>query len=132
MSGPYWHDLPAGAREARITRWQAGHPLDREQREERALAHANRRVIAERCHWPAGALADCERINARHPGWWITWSAAYRYSSRPAGFYGQQRDGKGRAYGKTARELEAEIQLQPDVRRGLTPVTPLVGRDRKS
>jgi hypothetical protein len=53
-----------------------------------ALAVNNRRVIAERCHWPAGALQACEEFDARHPGWFVMWSPANttRGFDCPAGY----------------------------------------------
>jgi hypothetical protein len=35
----------------------------------RGLAWHNRRVLAERLGWPAGALKECERLDDEHPGW---------------------------------------------------------------
>jgi len=32
-------------------------------------AQRNRRIMAERLHWPPGALENCERIEAEAPGW---------------------------------------------------------------
>lgn len=63
------------------------HPIDTaEQRH--ALAVSNRRAIAERTGWPAGALQACEEFDARHPGWFVTWSAANTTPGweRPAGY----------------------------------------------
>lgn len=43
-------------------------------RERRAdLIWHNRRVAAEREHWPAGALQMCEHLDAVHPGWSVHW-----------------------------------------------------------
>jgi hypothetical protein len=75
------------------------------------LAWRNRRVLAERLHWPAGALEDCERLDPLYPRWSITWSPGntVRGFERPAGFYGFDLDYTGwqpvPAYGATAAEL---------------------------
>lgn len=36
----------------------------------------NRRVIAERCNWPADAVEMCERLERERPGWLVSWMAA--------------------------------------------------------
>jgi hypothetical protein len=37
------------------------------------LAARNRRLLAERLHWPQGALEECERLDQAHPGWSVVW-----------------------------------------------------------
>jgi hypothetical protein len=80
-----------------------------------ALERSNRRVLAERLGWPAGALEECEQLDAAYPGWSITWSPGntVRGFERPAGFYGVDRNYKGwapvHAYGATPAELVADI-----------------------
>lgn len=59
------------------------------------LPWRNRRIIARRTGWPAGALAECERLDQEHPGWAFWWLPENRYPGweRPAGFSArQQRD----------------------------------------
>lgn len=52
------------------------------------LAHRNRRISARRMGWPAGALAECERLDLEHPGWRFCWLGENRNTGweRPAGF----------------------------------------------
>lgn len=59
-----------------------------------ALAWRNRRILADRCGWPAGALEECERLDPVYPRWWITWSPANDIPGfeRPAGFCGTDLD----------------------------------------
>lgn len=51
------------------------------------LAWTNRRIIARRTGWPAGALAECERLDTARPGWSFWWLAELRIPGweRPAG-----------------------------------------------
>jgi hypothetical protein len=37
------------------------------------LPAQNRRIIAERTGWPAGAVEMCERVEAEHPPWDLWW-----------------------------------------------------------
>ncbi|GAA2696619.1 hypothetical protein [Actinoplanes palleronii] len=50
------------------------------------LAWHNRRVLAERLHWPAGALEECERLG--RPRWWVVWDLGCTTPGwvRPAGY----------------------------------------------
>lgn len=41
---------------------------------EEANVQRNRELIAERLKWPAGALAECDRIERDHPGWRAYWT----------------------------------------------------------
>jgi hypothetical protein len=52
------------------------------------LWQRNRRVMARRAGWPAGALAECERLDVEHPGWRFYWFTENRITGweRPAGF----------------------------------------------
>lgn len=45
------------------------------------FAH-NRRITDEREIWPPGVLAECERLDAVHPGWAVTWMWG-RFYPRP-------------------------------------------------
>lgn len=52
------------------------------------LSWRNRRIIARRTGWPAGALAECERLDVEHPGWTVCWLPVNRRPGweRSAGF----------------------------------------------
>jgi hypothetical protein len=52
------------------------------------LAEHNRAVLAERTHWPVGALETCERLTAEHQGWMVWWMSANTCPGweRPAGY----------------------------------------------
>lgn len=54
-----------------------------------ALADRNRRVMAKRLRWPAGAVETCERLERKHPGWCVSWMAAWPVKGfqRRGGFY---------------------------------------------
>lgn len=55
-----------------------------------ALAARNRRILAERLGWPAGALQECERLEREHPGWHVSWlpeNTTPRFE-RPEGWWG--------------------------------------------
>ncbi|GGL21584.1 hypothetical protein [Mangrovihabitans endophyticus] len=55
------------------------------------LGRRNRRLIAERLHWPDGALEACERIDRCHPGWMSTWAPGGGVEWVERGFYAQPR-----------------------------------------
>jgi hypothetical protein len=63
-----------------------------------ALARSNRRVLAERCRWPAGTLQACEEFDVRHPGWFVMWSPANTTVGweHPAGYTAMRFDSPGR------------------------------------
>lgn len=52
------------------------------------LSDRNRRSLAERQHWPAGAIDRCVRLERRHPGWSVWWLPACTNPGweRPAGY----------------------------------------------
>lgn len=56
------------------------------------LRRRNRLLAAQ--HWPAGALEVCERLEAEHPGWWVTWMPAsvIKGWERPAGWAASRDD----------------------------------------
>lgn len=58
------------------------------------LAEHNRIISAERAHWPADALATCERLEREHPGWSVWWLAENQVKGweRPAGYCASRRD----------------------------------------
>lgn len=57
----------------------------------RSLADRNRRLIAERLDWEAGAVEECERMEREFPGFDVAWFAESVSEdpafNRPAGFY---------------------------------------------
>lgn len=85
----------------------------------------NRRLIAERLHWPDGALEACEQLESEHPGFEVAWFGENRSArpefNKPAGFYawraGDQPGqmwadgwhGRHEWYGTTPDELKAEL-----------------------
>lgn len=82
------------------------------------LAAHNRRVLAERLGWPAGAVEVCERVDAAHPGWHTNWSSGEPSRTRPRrGFYAQpyaaKRGDPKLLYGADEAELHAAIQANP-------------------
>lgn len=98
------------------------------------LLDGNRRLFAERQHWPDGALAACESIDADHPGWYTTWRDGNTWSGDKAGYYAYQRKPSGTwehppLYAATPDDLRAEIETHPLVEP--PPFTPLdvPGRD---
>lgn len=75
------------------------------------LLPANRRLLAERLDWPAGAVDECERLDAEFP----TWHVFYRHAAEeePGGWYAhhEQVGCRGaRRYGTTADELREKIR----------------------
>jgi hypothetical protein len=83
------------------------------------LAWGNRRLIAERTHWPAGALEACERLERRFPHWSPMWRHGnhVRGFERPPGFYACEwppylsRDARC-VYGVTPEMLAAVLAAQ--------------------
>lgn len=51
------------------------------------LAAKNRRILAERLHWPDGALETCEQIEKNLPGWDVTWAAGGELTWTEPGYY---------------------------------------------
>jgi hypothetical protein len=78
------------------------------------LAWRNRRTIAERTGWPAGAVDACEQIEAAHPTWDVGWRPAntIRGFEAPAGFYATYRGtwASARAYGADPATVTAAIE----------------------
>jgi hypothetical protein len=46
----------------------------------------NRRIIAERLGWPAGAVEVCEQMEQESPGWWATWVSGGGLTWKEPGF----------------------------------------------
>lgn len=100
------------------------------------LAGRNRRVIAERTGWPAGALEACEQLAAEFPGravdWFPEWRIATPGFDRDEGFYAWWRgddpgywlpgSGPGRGvyvrrpevYGADAEALRRALTTRPE------------------
>ena len=80
------------------------------------LLAKNRRLLAQREHWPDGALQGCEQVDADHPGWATWWRRADGWTPA-AGFYAQRHGETGprypRPYGATPDELGAAIDAAP-------------------
>lgn len=53
--------------------WTAGDSYADRLKGRAALFAHNRRIAAVREDWPDGTLAECERLDAAHPGWAVTW-----------------------------------------------------------
>lgn len=80
------------------------------------MEHQNMRVLADRLHWPDGALYECERIERIYPEWRAGWMGHCAWNKRPAGFYAWRQSRLSqeiRVYGVTAAELEAAIEGAP-------------------
>ncbi len=78
------------------------------------LEWRNRRIIADRMCWPAGAVETCEEIERKHPGWYPNWHAPnlYKGFEAPAGYYARRRGARDReptSYGVDAAGLIAAI-----------------------
>ncbi|MCY1141395.1 hypothetical protein OWR29_25635 [Actinoplanes sp. Pm04-4] len=76
----------------------------------------NRRVLAERLRWPAGALEECLRVEKDRPGYNVSWFREWTVPGfeRAEGFYAWRTEdkdplyhGKRRHewYGKTTEQL---------------------------
>lgn len=79
------------------------------------LAWRNRRIIAERMHWPDGALEACETIERQYPAWYPNWRPANTIKGfeAPAGYYAVRRDRRRDerpAYGADPAALLAAIK----------------------
>lgn len=79
----------------------------------RRLAWRNRRVIAERMHWPDGAVEDCEAVERQHPSWWPWWHEGGTLWRPKRGLYARpwrvNRDDKA-LFGETPEELSHAIE----------------------
>jgi len=94
----------------------------------------NRQVLAERLHWPAGALEHCEEIERQYPDWSISWSDACAWAKQEAGYFATHRqrrvwDGGGwpnlQVSGATPYQLVAAIEaVPPEEEYG--PLSPLI------
>lgn len=95
----------------------AERPLDPPGRD---LAWKNRRTIAERLHWPEGALEACEQIEQDHPEWYPNWSAGGWPIYQEPGFYALRWNNRERmerpVYGADPEQLAAALKDQPPSR----------------
>lgn len=66
------------------------------------LAWRNRRILADRLGWPAGALAACEALDRRFPGWHTSWAPANTAAGfeAPAGYWATDQPGYGHRAGQ--------------------------------
>lgn len=94
------------------------------------LLDNNRRLLAERQHWPDGVLDECQRIDHLNPGWDTMWSAGGELTWKERGFYSTHADlayGPGPRrylYGATIEEiLDAIADHQPADRWDFHPLT---------
>lgn len=81
------------------------------------LARTNRRTVARRTGWPAGALAECERLDDVHPGWLAWWLPENRARGweRPAGFSAARNTGGLVGGNELRREPEDGVRRTPNV-----------------
>lgn len=58
------------------------------------LARRNQVILAERLHWPDGALRACWELENRFPGWHVSWMRDWPVEGfeRTAGFYAWRAD----------------------------------------
>ena len=76
-------------------------------------AWKNRRTLAERLGWPAGALEACEEVEQEHPEWHISYSSGGGRTWSRAGFYAKRKAAwrpEPAPYGANTDELVAAIQ----------------------
>ncbi|BCJ45296.1 hypothetical protein GCM10010168_85650 [Actinoplanes ianthinogenes] len=85
--------------------------------DENSLSWRNRRVMARRTGWPAGALAECERLDREHPGWSFGWLPENRTRGweRPAGFAANRRDWSLVGADELRRDPEDGVRRRPYV-----------------
>lgn len=105
--------------------WTAEDGYDDQYLQARAALFAhNRRITAARLFWAPGTLETCERLDAAHPGWAVTWHEACHLKGqyRPARWAAMMPDdtaylvsGLGWrrpwVYGATVAELEEQIAV---------------------
>jgi hypothetical protein len=79
------------------------------------LRASNRRILAERLHWPDGALQACVELEGRHPGWDVSWSHenTIKGFEHPARFSANYDDAAGGGMHKLAVFAETAEELEP-------------------
>jgi hypothetical protein len=48
---------------------------------------SNREIIAERMHWPSGAIDDCRSLERDNPQYYVYWSLGILPNQRGPGYY---------------------------------------------
>jgi hypothetical protein len=83
----------------------------------------NRRLIAERLRWPAGALATCEMLDRRIRAWTFSWAPASKYTGfeRAAGFFAYRLEDDARVFGEDVAALLAGINAEPPPHEYIAP-----------
>lgn len=78
------------------------------------LRERNRELLAERLHWPKGALEVTRRLEAVNPGTSVWWGTGRVNSPRP-GFYALRGDGHHARtfYGASAFDLQNVLTAHP-------------------
>lgn len=81
------------------------------------LAWRNRRVLARRGGWPAGALAECERLDREYPAWSFHWLTENRLKGweHPAGFSARRLSGYLVGGDEMRRAPEDNVLRKPHV-----------------
>ena len=75
------------------------------------MRERNREVIAERLHWPEGALEATRQLEAEYRGYTVWWGTGRASNPKP-GFYANRYSDYGRKptlYGETATGLQAQL-----------------------
>jgi hypothetical protein len=77
------------------------------------LRERNREVLAERLHWPDGALEVTRQLEVMNPGTSVWWGTG-RLSDPKPGFYARRGDGHHARmfYGETAIDLQVALTGQ--------------------
>jgi hypothetical protein len=85
---------------------------------EHERAWRNRRLLAERWHWPTGAVQECEWIEREHPEWSPWWQQANAWAQKAEGYYARRYGEDGprypEPYGVTPLELIAAMKKAPE------------------
>lgn len=94
------------------------------------LGRMNKRILADRCGWPDGALEECEKLDADFPEWSASWARGGGLTWREDGYYAQPRRWSYSGpnpflYGATVDDLRAELQTHPAPQFGLAEYRPL-------
>lgn len=89
------------------------------------LAWRNRRLLAERQSWPAGAVEACEQLEVTHRRWSFSWRAenTVKGFERPEGYYATT--------GGTWRDRTVHAATPEELAQLLTPTTPNPTTERR-
>jgi hypothetical protein len=80
------------------------------------MERRNRRLIAERLHWPTGTAEQCEQIEDQAPGWSLWWTDRSGWEWDRPGFYASRvqwhryDDGPRWVYGATPDDVLKAIE----------------------